>query len=48
MFNENVRKNKIKENKKNYIYHEKEIMKKINHKNIVKLKEIIYSQKEIL
>ena len=40
---------KLTENsKKKSVYNEIEIMKKLNHKNIVKLKEIIYTQKEIL
>ena len=34
--------------KKKSVFNEIEIMKKVNHKNIVKLKEIIYTQKEIL
>ena len=34
--------------KKKSVLREIEIMKKVNHKNIVKLKEIIYTQKEIL
>ena len=34
--------------KKKCVYREIEIMKRVNHRNIVKLKEVIYTQKEIL
>ena len=34
--------------KKKCVYREIEIMKRVNHRNILKLKEVIYTQKEIL
>ena len=42
-------KNKLTDSaKKKCVYREIEIMKRVNHRNIVKLKEVIYTQKEIL